>query len=200
VFARTSATQAMIAARNTAIARVKKIRRVMDALVTASASTACARASMDGVVLIAMLVAPVTDSAAVATASVLRVNATATLAGLDTVATSALACTIAPNMGTAITERASARKGTVDVIALSHLSLSLANARFIAFVAVSSSALRSTRRKVPARRTSATPSARRSVFLNALLVRCQSTSAEVPVCQLTQSMCSDRFKAKRWLN
>jgi len=185
----------MIVPRGIVIARVKRIRRVMGALVMGSASTASARVSTAGVVLIVMLAALVTDSDAAATESALRANVIATPAGLGTVAISALVCTIAPNTGTATTGLACARKDIEAVIVHFRLSRSLASARFTASVVVSSSVPRCTRRKVPARRTSATPSARRSAFLSALPARCLSTSAVAPACRSTRSMCSDLSKA-----
>jgi len=75
----------MIVPRGIVIARVKRIRRVMGALVMGSASTASARVSTAGVVLIVMLAALVTDSDAAATESALRANVIATPAGLGTV-------------------------------------------------------------------------------------------------------------------
>lgn len=162
----------MTVPRNTVTARVKRIRRAMDALDMVSASMDSALVSTDGEELTATHVALDTDSVAAEMESASRESATATLDGLVMRATSAHASTIVPSTDTATTVPAFARRDTVDVIALCLLNPSRASAPSIASVAACSSAPRFMRLRVLDRRMSATPSAPRSVYHSALLERC----------------------------
>jgi len=116
-----------------------------------------------------------TVSAAVATESALRENAIAILDGLDMLAISERACTIAHNTDIATTELACVKKVIVDAIAHFHLNPNPANVPFTVCVAACNNVPRFTRPKVLAHPTNATPNAQRSVFLNAWLARCLLT-------------------------
>jgi len=148
---------------------------------TENASTAFARVTMVGVVQIARLDALELASAAVEMESVLRVSATATLGGLATLATFAHACMIVLNTAIATTALVFAKRDTVVVTARSHPSLNHASVRFTVCVDVSSNVLRCMRHKEQVHPTSATHPAPKSVFLNALRVKCPSVSLAPPV-------------------
>jgi len=144
----------------------------MRALVTANVSRVFALVRMVGEARTALAVVQVMANVVMETVNVLKVNATAILAGRVMPATSGRAFMIAANTDIAKMELVFVRRGIGAAIAHCHPSPSLVSAPSIAFAAACSSAPRSMKLRVPDPPTSATPNALKNAFLSVLQGKC----------------------------